>query len=107
MPYWPSPPEETYWLSDVARRELNRRLEDSLQLPLTEDASILERLDCLDLCNNVVGEIAFSACLQANDGSEGEPTPHPWLERILLHKARLQGNGSDKIGQTIIQGYFI
>jgi hypothetical protein len=98
---WPSPPEETYWLSDLARRELNRRLEDSLQLSLTEDASILERLDCLDLCNNVVGEIAFAACLQANDGSEGEPTPHPWLERILLHRARSQGNGSGGIERTV------
>ena len=97
---WPSPPEETYWLSDVARRELNRKLEDPLQLPLTEDASILDRLDCLGLCNNVIGEIAFSACLQANDGSEGERSPHPWLERILLHKARLRGNGAGEVEQT-------
>jgi len=88
---WPSPPEETYWLSDAARRELNRTLEGSFQLPLKEDASILERLDCLALCNNVVGEVAFSACLQTNDGNEAERTPHPWLERILLSKARFQG----------------
>jgi hypothetical protein len=96
---WPSPPEETYWLSDAARRELNRTLEDSLQLPLKEDASILERLDCLALCNNVVGEVAFSACLQMNDGSEAERTPHPWLERILLSKARFQGNREDESGR--------
>jgi hypothetical protein len=85
---WPRPAEETYWLSDPARRELNLQLEDPVQLPLMEDASILERLAYQGLCNNVVGEIVFSSCLQASDGNEAERTPHPWLERILLREAR-------------------
>jgi hypothetical protein len=97
---WPQPPEETYWLSDAARRELNRTLEGSLQLPLKEDASMLERLDYLALCNNVVGEVAFSACLQTNDGNEAERTPHPWLERILLSKARFQGKREHVSGKA-------
>jgi len=99
---WPPPPEETFWLPDAARRILNRNLKGSVQLPLTEDASLLERLACLGLCGNVVGTIAFSACLQADNGGEVELTPHPWMERILLRRARSQADSGDASDRAAI-----
>lgn len=87
---WPSLPEETFWLSDDARRELNRRSK-TVTLPLAEDAAILERLGILDICNNVLNTVALSSCLRVNDGSESDRSPHPWLERILLQKVRTAG----------------
>ncbi|MEZ5275650.1 MAG: PD-(D/E)XK nuclease family protein [Opitutaceae bacterium] len=94
---WPAPLEETFWLSDSARREINRRGLTPVLLPLVEDASILERLGCLDICNNAGEAVAFSACLRVNDGSEADRSPHPWLERILLRRSRM--NGGPEVGR--------
>lgn len=97
---WPRPPEETFWLADSARRELNRKAGDPGLLHLAEDTTILERLNCLDICSNVVDGVAFSACLRVNDGTETDRAPHPWLERILLQKSRVVPSGGAGGGFT-------
>ncbi|RKX31290.1 MAG: hypothetical protein DRP71_13660 [Verrucomicrobia bacterium] len=85
---WPNLSEETFWLADTARREINRKSGKPRHLLLVEDSSILERLSCLDICSNAVTAVAFSACLRVNDGTETDWSPHPWLERVLLQKSR-------------------
>lgn len=92
---WPKPVEETFWLGDSARREVNRKAGVPGMLHLAEDTSLLERLSCLDICNNTVDGVAFSACLRVNDGTETEWSPHPWLERVLLQRSRSAQDGSD------------
>lgn len=94
---WPGPVEETFWLGDSARREINRKAGEPMALHLAEDSAMLERLSCLELCNNTVDGVAFSACLRVNDGTETGWSPHPWLERILLQRSRM-GQGGEGPG---------
>jgi hypothetical protein len=85
---WPVHREETFWLPDRIRGDLNKTSSYSLGLFLSEDYAFLEKAGYLDICRNTCGGVALSASLHEPGNAERQLSPNRWMEQLLLVRAR-------------------
>ncbi|MBL4576278.1 MAG: hypothetical protein JKY51_09315, partial [Opitutaceae bacterium] len=89
---WPIHREETFWLPDRVRKNLNENCSYSLGLFLSEDTAFSEKAEYLDICRNTSDGIALSASLHEPGESERQLSPNRWMEQLLLVRARKEAS---------------